>query len=74
MTVPPGAMNFDESGNRVDEPKQYDTLLKVRTTGGYAGIKWSTNRMPELMLRGLRAQLQGALAHVERQLMYFGSV
>jgi hypothetical protein len=68
MTVPLGALNFDEHGERVSEPKQYDTLVKVRTAGGYKKIKWSSDRMPAHMLRGLREQLRGALAHVDRQL------
>jgi len=68
MTVPLDALNFDERGERVLEPKQYDTLVKVRTAGGYKRIKWSSNRMPIQMLRGLREQLIGALAHVDRQL------
>lgn len=68
MTVPPAALNFDEDGNRVDDPKAYDTFVKVRYAGGNKGIRWTQDRMPLHMLRGLREQLAGALAHVDRQI------
>lgn len=68
MSVPPAALNFDEHGNRVAEPKLYDTLVKLRTAGGYKKIRWTTDRMPGYMLRGLRVQLQRALEYVESQL------
>lgn len=68
MTVPPAALNFDDEGNRVENPKLYDTLVKVRTAGGHKGIHWTTDRMPVHVLRGVREQLARALEYVDRQL------
>ena len=68
QTVKLVRLNFDENGNRVDEPVQYGTFLKLQQVGGRAGIRWTTLPMPEHMLRGLLVQLEGAVAYVRSQL------
>lgn len=72
MTVPLKAMNFDEDGNRVSEPVQYGTMVKVRYAGGDRGIHWDKAPMPLHMLVGLRQQLEDALNYVDAQLRSAG--
>jgi hypothetical protein len=65
MTVPLAALNFDENGNRVADPRQYGAFIKVRGfTVPRHFVKWSQSDMPEHMLRGMLAQLDQAREHV----------
>ena len=68
QSAPFANFNLDAQGQRVGEPVQYGTFLKIQTFGGRAGIRWTTYPMPEHMLRGLLAQLEQAIAHVKAQL------
>ena len=61
-------LNFDENGNRVAEPAQYGTFLKIQQVGGNPGMRWTTLPLPIGMLRGLLVQLEGAIAFVRSQL------
>lgn len=67
MTVPPKALNFDEHGNRVEDPMVYGAFLKRRFAGGNKGIHWQSCPLPGFMLVGLEAQLETALAQVRAQ-------
>ena len=68
MTVPLRAMNFDEEGKRISDPKLYGFFVKTKTiVPGVRGLRWQTYDMPPRMLLGMRAQLTAALELLDRQ-------
>jgi hypothetical protein len=66
--VQPEALNLDENGNRVEEPRQYGYFIKIRTMGGRARINWATHDMPLAVKRAVRKQLVSALDALDRDI------
>jgi len=69
MTVPPSALNLDDAGARLSDPKAYGAFVKTR---GFAPVShkitWSSAPAPRLILLGLAVQLKAAHDQIMMQL------